>query len=79
MSLDPLRTTADTLYNSTRVFPSAGTIIVTKPNPPSAPQFGLTQSTKLLQQYKKKTVHSNQSSSSQVSFPKIFYEFFSFF
>ena len=65
MGLDPLRTTADTLYNSTRVFPSAGTIIVTKPNP-QAPQFGLTQSTKLLQQYKKKTVHSNQSSSSQV-------------
>merc|ERR1711892_433192 len=62
---DPLRTTADTLYNSSRVFPSAGSIIVTKEHYPktagAAPQFGLTQSTKLLQQYKKKTLHTPKS------------------
>ena len=62
---DPLRTTADTLYNSSRVFPSAGSIIVTKEHYPktagAAPQFGLTQSTKLLQQYKKKTLQTPKS------------------
>lgn len=63
---DPLRTTADSIYYSRVPFPSASASKVG-----TSPQFGLTQSTKLLQQYQKKLPNQQASSSSSaISTPR---------